>query len=123
VIGDGAFENDETFMVTLSAPTNATIATATGTGTITNDDIIPSININDVSVVEGNTGTSSAVFTLSLSAPSNQTITVDVSTANGTAIVGDDYLALTSTVTFAPGSVSQTVSVTINGDTLNEPDE
>lgn len=123
VIGDGAFENDETFMVTLSAPTNATIATATGTGTITNDDIIPSISINDVSVVEGNTGTSSAVFTLSLSAPSNQTITVDVSTANGTAIVGDDYLALTSTVTFAPGSVSQTVSVTINGDTLNEPDE
>ncbi|MCP6769182.1 hypothetical protein NL529_30480, partial [Klebsiella pneumoniae] len=52
VNGDTIFENDEFFTVGLSGATNATIATATGTGTITNDDAAPTLAINDVTHAE-----------------------------------------------------------------------
>ena len=54
VRGDTTVEPNETVLVNLSNPVNATITTTTGTGTITNDD--PKINISDASVTEGNTG-------------------------------------------------------------------
>jgi len=75
---------NETFTVTLSNPVNATLGTASGTATIIDDDG-PAISINDVSVVEGNGGTTNAVFTVSLSAASPQTITVAYATADVTA--------------------------------------
>src|SRR5262249_47189981 len=55
VLGDVIDEANETFSVTLSAPTNATLGTSTGTGTITDDDTA-AVAVNDVSVVEGNSG-------------------------------------------------------------------
>ena len=56
----------ETFTVNLSAPTNATIATGTGTGTIVNDDApaLPTLSINNVSANEGNSGTTAFTFTV-----------------------------------------------------------
>src|SRR5205814_822720 len=73
---------------------------------------------------EGISGTVNAVFTVSLSAASAQTVTVDYATANGTAVAPSDYAALTTTTrTFTPGQVSKTVTVLVNGDALNEPDE
>jgi len=124
--GDTTFESNETFVVNLTAPTNATILDNQGQGTITNDDAappVPAITINDVSVVEGNSGTKTVAFTVSLSTTSTQTITVDYSTANGTATAGSDYQATSGTLTFNPGDTSKTITVTINGDTLVEPDE
>ena len=84
---------------------------------------LPSLSIGDVSVTEGNAGTTSAVFTVTLSPASNQTATVDYATADNTATAGLDYVAASGTVTFPPGSTSQPVSVAVIGDTLFEGDE
>src|SRR5205814_1376519 len=124
VNGDTKFEPNETFQVNLSGATNATIADNQGVGTIINDDGAPSITINDVTVTEGNGGTASAIFTVSLSNPSSQTITVNYATADGTATLADnDYQSASGTVTFAPGQTTQTITVLVNGDTKFEPNE
>ena len=123
VNGDTKFEGDETFFVNLSGATNAGIADGQGVGTITNDDTAPTISINDVTVVEGDAGTVSATFTVSLSAASGLTATVNFATADGTALAGSDYTANSGTVTFAPGVTTQTVTVLVTGDTLDELSE
>jgi len=83
-----------------------------------------SLALNDVSVTEGNTGTTNAEFTVTLSAPSSQTVTVTYATADGTATAGADYQALSATtLTFAPGEISKSVTVTVLGDTLTEGNE
>ena len=73
VNGDVTDEANETFTVGLSNPGNATIADGSGTGTITDDDAAPTLSIDDVSVAEGNAGTTTATFTVSLSAASGKT--------------------------------------------------
>jgi hypothetical protein len=126
VNGDTTFESNETFLVNLTTPVNATIADGQGQGTITNDDAappVPAISINDVSIAEGNSGTQILNFTVSLSTTDTQTITVDYATANGTATAPSDYLSTSGALTFNPGETSKTISVTINGDILVEPDE
>jgi hypothetical protein len=124
VNGDTKFEPNETFTATLSSPTNATIASATGTGTITNDDAQPTISINDLSQSEGNTGTTSFTFTVTLSNPSSQQVTVNFATSDGTATTADnDYAANSGTLTFAPNTTTQTFTVVVNGDKKFEPDE
>src|SRR6185503_12871065 len=66
VKGDTAVEPNETFFVNLSGASGATVTDSQGQGTINNDDL-PSLSINDVTVTEGNTGTVNADFTVSLS--------------------------------------------------------
>ena len=124
VQGDLLDEIDETFFVNLSSPTNATILDDQGIGTITDDDNAPTISINDVTVTEGNAGTVNAIFTVSLSAASGQTVSVTAATANGTAVAPADYAAVAATVvTFAPGVTTQTFTVQVQGDLLDEIDE
>ena len=75
-------------------------------------------------VVEGNTGTKSVTFTVTLSAASDAPVTVTYATADGTAtLAGGDYRAASGTVTFAPGQTSKTITVLVNGDRLAEDDE
>ncbi len=83
----------------------------------------PSFSINDVSLTEGNSGTKTATFTVSLSASFGNTLAVNYATANGTATSGSDYIATSGTLTFAPGVKSQTISVTISGDPNFEGNE
>jgi hypothetical protein len=126
VNGDTDFEQNESFFVNLSSPVNATIAANQGVGNINNDDPLPptpNFFINDVSVFEGDAGTSTANFTVTLNPASSQQVSVQYATANGTATAGSDYQATSGTLTFAPNETTKTVSVTINGDTLVEPDE
>ncbi|HEY9646357.1 MAG TPA: Calx-beta domain-containing protein, partial [Chroococcidiopsis sp.] len=124
-VNDSLIEGNETVIVDVTSVTNATESgVQTVTAIITDDEPVPTISINDVSIAEGNAGTSNLVFTVSLSAPSGQTITVDFSTADGTATVADnDYTTLTGTLTFAPNEVSKTISIPIKGDTKFEPNE
>lgn len=118
---DTTDENDETFTVTLSNPTNASITTSTATGTITDDDAPPALSAADVTVNE-NTGTASV--TVSLSAASAKTVSFDWATANNTAIAGSDFTSASGTgITIAAGSTSTTLSVTITNDTTDEADE
>lgn len=126
VNGDTDFEQNETLFVNLSGATNATISDNQGTGTITNDDAAPptpTFFINDVTVTEGDAGTVNANFTVTLTPASTQQTTVDYATANGTASSSSDYQSTSGTLTFGIGETSKQVSVTINGDTLVEPDE
>ena len=124
IVGDALPEPGETFVVNLSSPTNATIADGQGAGTITDNDT-PSLSIADLSVTEGNTGTINAVFTVTLSAASPQTVTVNYATSNGTALSGAtaDYTATSGSLSFAPGVTTRPVTVVVRGDTLDEADE
>ena len=127
VNGDTDIEADETFNVTISNPTGATISDATGVGTITNDDFPAfSLNINDVSQAEGNSGTSTFTFTATLSTPAPAGgVTFNIATADSTATVGDnDYVANAVTgAEIAEGETIYTFDVTVNGDTNVEADE
>ena len=91
--------------------------------TIIMEAAVPSngISINDVSIIEGNSGTSAAVFTVSLSRSNGQPVMVDYQIVNGTAINGDDYVANpgSGTLTFN-GATTQTITVMINGDVVDE---
>jgi hypothetical protein len=122
VLGDTVIEGDETFLVNLTGPTNATLADGQAVGTILNDDF-PALSIGDVSVTEGNSGTITATFTVSLSAASASTVTVSYATADGTAMAGSDYVAQTGNLSFAAGQTSRTIAVVVNGDTTVEPSE
>ncbi|HEY6169837.1 MAG TPA: Calx-beta domain-containing protein, partial [Verrucomicrobiae bacterium] len=123
VLGDLLDETNETLFVNLSAPTNATFAKAQGTGTITDDDPAPSLSINNVSVTEGNVGATSAVFTVSLSAISGRTVTVQFATTNGSAVAPADYLSTNGLLMFAAGQTNRQIVVTVGGDIAIESNE
>ncbi|AVH71327.1 Calx-beta domain-containing protein [Nostoc sp. 'Lobaria pulmonaria (5183) cyanobiont'] len=125
VVGDNKFETDEIFSVNLLGATNAAIADSLGVATIINDDNQPTISISDVSVVEGNTGTTTnANFTISLSNPSYQQVTVNYNTSDGTAQVADsDYNSALGAITFNPGETSKTLSIGVIGDNKAETNE
>ncbi len=94
-----------------------------GTGTIVDDDPSPSLSIGDVSVTEGDSGRTQALFTASLSTPSGRTVTVDYATANGSAMAGNDYTAASGTLSFAPGETTKSINVWVTGDAAVEADE
>ena len=122
VTGDTRIEANETLSVTLSAPTNATLAMPTATGTIVNDDF-PALSISDPSVVEGNIGGTGILrYTVTASAPAPVGgIGFTIATADGTATAGSDYVARTVTgATIAAGQTSYTFDVQVTGDTAPE---
>ncbi len=127
VAGDQTVELDETFSVLLSnlaaSGRAVTVADASGTGTIVNDDAA-SISIGDVTLVEGSSGTSTATFTVTLDSAVQGGFTVDFATVDGTAVAGSDYTATSGTLTFAgtPGE-TQTISVAVTADERVELDE
>ena len=133
VVGDTRDESNEVFYIDLSDPTGATIADARGAVTILDDDAtvtpppgggVPTVSVSDASVQEGDAGTTSATVTLSLSEASAEYVTVDIATADGTATFDEgDYWELGGVIVFNPGTTSQTLQVTVNGDTVAEGDE
>ena len=79
--------------------------------------IIPALSISDVRVSERSRN---AFFAVRLSAASQQAITVNFVTTNGTAKAPADYAAKTGTLTFAPESTTQTIAVPIKNDGKDE---
>jgi hypothetical protein len=123
VVGDATDEPDETFTVGLSNPTNAAIQDAEGVGTIADDDAAPALSVADVETVEGDGGTGTLTFPVTLSAPSGFPITVDFATANGTAAAPGDFTAVSGTITFPIGTSQRPLDVTIVRDLQDETDE
>jgi hypothetical protein len=123
VKGDRLAEANETFFVNLSSPTNATIADGQGVGTIVDNE--PRISIGDVSKSEGTKNqTTLFTFTVSLSAPYDQPVTMSYRTGDGTAKTSDsDYIAKTGTLTFAPGQTTKTITIEVKGDGKREGNE
>lgn len=124
VLGDAMDEPNETFVVNLSAPTNATLADGQATGAITDDDAAPELLIEDCVVTEGNTGTAPCVVSLSLSMPSGFTVTANYASQGATATSGIDFTPANGVVTFPPNTgTPQTVTVAVLGDVAPEGQE
>ena len=128
ILGDPLPDTTETFLVNLFAPSaNATLQDAQATGTILPAVPIPDLTIGDVSLPEGNAGTTDFVFTLSLSSPASEQIVVGFAT--GTPASGDlatpgvDYTSTSGTVTFSPSESQAMVTVAVSGDTTLESSE
>ncbi|MGH2412844.1 MAG: Calx-beta domain-containing protein [Microcystaceae cyanobacterium] len=77
--------------------------------------------IDDITFQEGNSGTTTALFTVALSSSSTQTVTVAYSTSDGTATAGQDYISTNGILSFAPGEVSKAIAVAITNDSIYEP--
>lgn len=123
LLPDGVPEGDETFQVVLSNASGAVMFDGVGVGTIVDDDP-PRIVAGDCTTVEEDAGTHGCVFAVDLvPVGSAQPVTVDFATAPGTATPGVDYLPASGTLTFAPGTTSLTLSVSVVGDTQVELDE
>ena len=120
LIDDAIDEPTETFTITLSGPTNATLNDATGVGSITDDEPTPQLSIADT--VVGESG-GSAIFTVTLSGLSSADVTANYATSNGTAAAGTDYTAATSVVTITAGLTQTTIAVPVLPDALDEDDE
>ncbi len=76
------------------------------------------LGIGAVSTFKGNEGASDAFAEVALSIPSTSPVTVQYVTVDGTAVQSLDYQATIGTVTFPPGSTSQTIAIPILGDRL-----
>ena len=128
VLGDRILEGGEAFSVNLSNPVGAVLgALASQTVTIVNDDVFqadPGITVSSPSIREGNIGSVSMVFTITLSRAVATSTTLWVRTVDGTAIAGSDYVALPPTaVTIAKNRRQATVTVRVKGDRVIEQNE
>jgi hypothetical protein len=83
----------------------------------------PSITIDDRALSEGNTGTTSATFTVTLSAPYDQPVTVAYTIGGGTATAGSDYQSAFGTLIIPAGQTTGTITVPVNGDRFAETNE
>ncbi|GIK43758.1 MAG: hypothetical protein BroJett011_75910 [Chloroflexota bacterium] len=117
-----ASEGNETVLLSLSNPTNATLGLSSATLTIADDDAPPTVQFSQAGYTVGEAG-GPALIDVTLSTASAVTVTVNFATAAGSATSGVDYQDNSGTLTFAPGQVSQSFNVTINDDALDEADE
>ena len=119
ILQDSTAEPSESFTVELSNPNRATVSDGTGAVTIEADPM-PELRISDAApVAEGN----DAVFTVSLSTPSSQVVTVEYTTEDGTADAGDDYTIIAETLTFSPGQTTKIIRVPVLVDSTQESSE
>jgi len=127
IIDDNIYEGpNESFNVTISAPSGGAILNVPSAALVTigDNEIKPSISVtNNLSILEGNSGITLATFNVTLSSATVDTVTVDYATSDGTATAGSDYVATSGKLTFAPGTSSKTIDVQVIGDTIDEPDE
>ena len=114
---DALAEDDETVLLDLSSPTNASIADAQAVGTILNDDADPTASVADVTVDET---AGQATFTVSLSGASGRETAVDYATTDGSATAGEDYTTVGGTLTIAAGATTGTFDVPLADDDVHE---
>jgi hypothetical protein len=120
VLDDAVSEDTETFAVTLSDATNATIADGSAIGTIYDNEGPAALVVTDASADE-NAGP--LTFSVKLTNASGTSISVAYASADGSATAGSDYTATSNTLTFNGGQTSKTVTVALTNDALSEDDE
>ena len=124
ITDDTMDEPSETVNLALSNPINATLNPPADHATlrIDDNDEPPSVQFETAGFLVDENGGLATITTL-LSAPSGFEVSVDYATSDGTAKAGSDYLTATGTLAFAPGQITQTFSVTITNDLVDEADE
>lgn len=86
--------------------------------------VLPTLAVDDLVITEGDGGSSTATFTVSVAEAPGAQVVVDYSTVDGTATAGSDYAAVSGSLTFGPGEpLSRSITVNILGDTTDEADE
>ncbi len=83
----------------------------------------PTASIGDAELVEGDSGTSSMIFTVTLSSPAEEVVTIAYASVSGTAIAGEDFIAVNDVVSFAIAETEATIAMPIIGDRLDEGHE
>lgn len=123
ILDDLVDEDNETVSLELSNAIGAILGIpSTANLTIVDNEGTPTVQFQPAAVsVDEGAGT--ATVTVSLSPSSPDPVTVDYTTTDGTATAGSDYTATSGTLTFAPFETTQTFTVTISEDTLDEPNE
>lgn len=117
-------ENDEQRTLTLTAVSDGlTVVRRTGVLTVVDDDEAPRVSVAGATVQEGGTSLTDVALDVSLSAPSAKQVQVSWSTADGTAVAGDDYTAASGLALLPPGTTSARVHVAVHGDAAVEPHE
>jgi len=126
-LSDTLDETDEAFELVLSEPTGAVLAGGvselTAVGWILDNDGAPedrALYVPDVTITEGDSGTSQAVFQARLSRASDNDIDVVYTSISQSAVAGSDFQATNGTLTFAPGQTTGAVFVPIIGNALQE---
>ena len=123
-IDDALDEADETVVLRLSSPGNLMLGEPNiAVLKIVDDDPLPTLSIDDVTLAEGDSGTTNAIFTISLSAPSGRTVTVAIATQSVTATPVSDYQSRSTQLTFVAGQTIRQLAVAIIGDTSVESTE
>ncbi|WP_307120417.1 Calx-beta domain-containing protein [Sphingomonas kyeonggiensis] len=127
VKGDTIVEGNETLSVHLfPLSENVVVDDDSATGTIVNDDVLPShISIGDASVVEGNSGTSNLVFTVTRTGGTDAASVEYGVELDGSASASDlaSGAILAGVVDFAAGETTKTITVAVKGDTIVEGNE
>lgn len=113
ILGDRISEADETLFLNLSNSVNAELGDAQGVGYIVDDEEPPLLTINDAAMTAGPAGEGRVVFTVRLSDPSGQEVTVNWRTVDGTALAGRDFLGTNGLLRWAPGQTNQTFAVPV----------
>ena len=119
---DDIDEPDESFTLTLSSASGASLEDDIATGTIIDNDEgeLPGLSITDTApVAEGGT----AEFVVTLSPASNQAVSVSYSTVDGTAMAGSDFVPTSGVLRFEAGDTAQAVSVAVLVDEVMEARE
>lgn len=119
---DGRNEAAETFLVQLTAPTAATLRRAQAIGTLLDDDVA-TLDVAEVSLVEGTGPVRIARFSVRLHPPSRNEVRVRFHTEPDTAAAGEDHLPVQGVLTFPPGLTELPVEVPVVADALDEADE
>lgn len=116
-------ELDETIVITLSNPVNANLGTNTShTLTIVDNDSDPTISFASADS-RGSEANTSVAIPIALSNAAGVSISVDYAVTGGSATINDDYTLAAGTLTFTPGSTSETVSMVVVNDADLEVDE
>jgi predicted extracellular nuclease len=129
VNGDDAVEADENFLVNVTNVVGATVTDGQAVGTITNDDAVGIFSIDDVTVTEGNSGTTPMTFTVTRASGDDGAVAIDYTISApggaGFAAAGDfaGGTVFSGTLNFADGETSKTIVLDVVGDTDFEPNE
>ena len=128
IVDDNIFELDETLSIDLLNPTNATLAGgggSVGTVTIQDDDVAPTISIQETAAITEGDGSAQTQVDIEvvLTNVLYTDVTVEFATSDGTATAGQDYVGATNSVTIAANTTSTTIQVTVEGDDSDENDE
>jgi hypothetical protein len=117
-------EDDETIIIDISQVQNGTEdGSQQQTLAILDNDVEPAIRISNPFIYEGDVGTKNMDFVVTLTAQSGRTVTVNYTSADGTALESMDYTAVSGTLTFLEGEIEKIIQLPILSETLEESDE